>query len=67
MTKNFPVLKKTLNYAPKCDVVCHANESFIKEEKTEEIIKVNYFCIEKLKLIGENWQMISTEFDPLVL
>ena len=47
------------------DVVCHANESFIKEEKTKEIIEVNYFCIEILKLIGKNWQIASTEFDPL--
>lgn len=47
------------------DVVCHANESFINEEKTKDLIKVNSFCIEIINLIGKNWQMVSMEFDPL--
>ena len=46
------------------DVVCHANENFLKEDKVREIIEVNQFCIETLKLIGKNWQMNSIKIDP---
>ena len=47
------------------DIVCHANENFIKKDKAREIMEVNSFCVETLKLIGENWQMNSIKFDPL--
>ena len=48
------------------DIVCHANEHFINEEITKEVIKVNSFCCDTLKHIGKNWQTVLIEFDPLI-
>lgn len=48
------------------DIVCHANEHFVNEEITKEVIKVNSFCCDTLKHIGKNWQTVLIEFDPLI-